>query len=523
MMIKIIIVDDRPIFLEYLKTCINWNSHGFEIAAAYMNGEDAFNNIEQDKPDIILSDINMPFMDGLELSEKVKENYPGIDIVLITGKSEFELARRAVKIGVSDYILKPFEKEELVLTLLRLKDNINKSNKIKIHRDEERELFFEHFLQSLIYTDNIDEQIVKSKMDVLGINSPDSNFIVFAIEIIKETKVDSNRWKDTALRLLDELFEYEDNHFQFFDYENRIIVLAEVNSPQILNEFKNDFDKLIDLFYKHLNLNIVIGIGSVCAKYNEVRSSYINALAALNHNLSKKLVGVITFDELPTETNTYTYYFAKKNEELFELLNQGKNEEINHLLGVVFKEINESSISSQYASIVSSSLLSVIINYIMRFDVQLEEVFKCEVDDIINIGKHNNLDNQLNILKKASNMTVTYFKERKKGKSYQVAEATKQYIFNNYRRSDLTISEIAEEVYINETYLRTMFKQEVQMTIIEFISTLRMEQAKKMIETGGYTLAYIAEYVGYYDAAYLSKTFKKYFGVSPSKYKKELL
>ena len=115
-----------PIFLEYLRGFIHWEEYGFEICAQASNGKEAFDMIEECYPDVILTDITMPYMDGLELAEAVMNQYPDISVILITGNNEFEYARKALKIGVCDYIVKPFEKEELILSLLKLQDNIHK-------------------------------------------------------------------------------------------------------------------------------------------------------------------------------------------------------------------------------------------------------------------------------------------------------------------------------------------------------------------------------------------------------------
>jgi len=149
-MIKVMIVDDMPIFLEYLRTTIDWETYGFELVCEATNGEDALEKAEIFQPDLVLSDIKMPYMDGLMLTEKLSEMYPQISVVLITGNSEFEYARRAIKLGVVDYIVKPFEKEELIRTLLKLQDNINQAIELKQEKKDELYLKRESLLRELI-------------------------------------------------------------------------------------------------------------------------------------------------------------------------------------------------------------------------------------------------------------------------------------------------------------------------------------------------------------------------------------
>ena len=155
-MIKIMIVDDMPIFLEYLRSAIDWEAYGFELCCEAKNGVEAYENAVIYSPDIVLSDIKMPYMDGLTLTEKLSELNPEIAVVLITGNSEFEYARRAIKLGVVDYIVKPFEKEELILTLLNLQDNINKAIEMKQEKKDKLYLKREELLRQLIYAKSFD-------------------------------------------------------------------------------------------------------------------------------------------------------------------------------------------------------------------------------------------------------------------------------------------------------------------------------------------------------------------------------
>ena len=146
-MIRIMIVDDMPIFLEYLRGCIDWNSYGFEICCEAHDGKEALDKIEEFYPDVVLTDITMPYINGLELAERITRDYPAISVILITGNNEFEYARKAVKLGVCDYIVKPFEKEELILSLLKLQDNIGKvvestDNQKDEHSEELRALIY---------------------------------------------------------------------------------------------------------------------------------------------------------------------------------------------------------------------------------------------------------------------------------------------------------------------------------------------------------------------------------------------
>ncbi|CAM4011563.1 response regulator [Cohnella lubricantis] len=131
-MLKIIVVDDEPLYRQYLIKSVEWEQYGFEICCEAKNGLDALEKIDGYKPDIALVDINMPFMSGLELIEHLNDKHPHIAIVLVTGHSEFDYARKALQLGVFDYILKPFNHDELMAPLLKIKDRIEKKRIEKV-------------------------------------------------------------------------------------------------------------------------------------------------------------------------------------------------------------------------------------------------------------------------------------------------------------------------------------------------------------------------------------------------------
>ncbi|WP_394925117.1 response regulator [uncultured Robinsoniella sp.] len=150
-MIGIMLVDDVIIFRDYLKSYVNWEEYGFEICCEAQDGKQALELYERYEPEIILADISMPYADGFMMTEMIMKIDPEIIIVLITGHSEFEYARKALKLGVYDYIVKPFEKEELIITLLKIKDNIGRVIELKSEKEALEAIRWEEKFRKLIY------------------------------------------------------------------------------------------------------------------------------------------------------------------------------------------------------------------------------------------------------------------------------------------------------------------------------------------------------------------------------------
>ena len=149
-MLKIIIVDDEPIYRKYLINSVEWEKYGFEVCCEAKNGIDALDKIREYKPDIGLIDINMPFMNGLELIERLREESLNISVILVTGYNEFEYARKAIKLGAVDYILKPFDNNELMIPLLKIKERIEKNKQEHSEHKEEVNLVRERLLNMLV-------------------------------------------------------------------------------------------------------------------------------------------------------------------------------------------------------------------------------------------------------------------------------------------------------------------------------------------------------------------------------------
>ncbi|MCK8060082.1 MULTISPECIES: response regulator [unclassified Fusibacter] len=409
-MLKVMIVDDMPVFLDYLKQTIDWPSYGFELVCEANNGADALNLAIKHKPDIVLSDINMPYMNGLDFTEALKEQLPLTSVVLITGHSEFEYARKAVRLGVSDYIVKPFEKEELIVTLLSLQQyhehgakGVPKKDDVYIKR--------EHYFRSLIYGKHVKESddALLPVVSQWVHKSKKFRVVAIAIESGLGSDVDFDRemsWKQSVGTIIEDLIDEGDRRFSFTDYDGRMLVMACLNETPDEEVDIDDFKRVVDIIETRLNLNVSIGIGGIHSGLDGIVTSYEESVSALNH---KSKVG--------------------------------RGHGVNY-------------INDEYVS-----------------------------------------------------------------RSKKIADDVKGYILREYQDPFFNMSDMSKELLVNQTYLRSMFKSETGMTISDYVLKLRMEKAKEMIALKDSKLSTIAQRVGYVDAGYFSKCFKRFYGKSPSDFR----
>lgn len=508
-MIKIMIVDDMPIFRDYLVSCIDWNAYGFEICYQAKHGKDALEQFKNYYPDIVLTDITMPYIDGLELSERLLEKYPDVAIVLITGNSEFEYARKALKLGVCDYIVKPFEKEELVLTLLKLQDNINKALEIQVEKDKISMGKREIELRKLIYTNHLTSHLT---FDF-------EFFLVGTIEIKKyedPSRAESIfNWEEIIIHMLKSMIVIDGKTEVFQDFEGNIVVLFNFESKKALVEYKGyELEDLIKLVKEHLKFDIIIGISDYCLKAALIKNAYYESIQALSNQYKDRKNKIFDYKKVGVigANHFYSWDVIEGINKNLETLNY------NNIEKIITEELEniEKDLKSELKSMVYMSLLSLLLSFIVKLGRNIDDIFGTAFKPYELFSQHDINKSRKKMILECYKKAIDYQKENMDTKAYFIAENAKKYVEEHYSNPDLTIEHISRHLLVNQTYLRRMFKSELNMTISEFLTKVRMEKAKQLIINNEYKLTAISEMVGYSDSSYFGKCFKKYYGISPS-------
>jgi two-component system response regulator YesN len=444
---------------------------------------------------------------------------------LITGHNEFEYAQKAVRIGVVDYILKPFEKQELMLTLLRLQDNIIKANEQRMDLDTESVLIQESFLNTLIHQEHLtNEEDIEQKLKLMGIFNHGEVCMVTAIEIDDmdqkwEAVEDRMLWKFAVGNILNEIVEVEGNHIVFNDFEGRIISLIEFSCDKNGQNFEIEaYHKLCTLIKKYLDFTVTIGIGRMYRGIEGVRKSYLEAIASLKHKFRLGNNKVIQYVEMDKPNVDIGFYSAEIHESLLLGLRSNDWENIKITLKKVFDGVRSNNLSIEYTKMIHMGLISLCLSYITQLGKNINDIFGENFFPYNEMNKKETLATQQKWIEQLFEKTINYFSNNKVTRSGKVADGAKEYIHNYYHDQELSVKRIAQHLYINQTYLRTMFKKETGMTVSEYITTVRMNEAKDLLLSGNLRLSNISDAVGYNDASYFSKCFKKYYGISPSEY-----
>ncbi len=524
-MFRIIVADDEIIFREYMRTLMDWGQHGFEICCEARNGTEALTMIKEYKPDIALIDINMPFLDGLGLVEEVHRLGTDMAIILITGHSEFEYARKAVKLGVVDYILKPFEKEELLMTLLKVKANLQKR---QVERDFEKRnfnLMKERFQNLLISGELISgEAEIVEQLKRFSIELDCSEFVVASIEIDnmygmwKDAK-EILLWKFAVSNIVSEVMGTESKQFVFNGPEGRIILVVGLDrgrgqEPDYIEMFR----RACELVRRYLKFSITIGIGNPVGSIKSLRNSYLESLVGLQNKLLAGDGKVIPVSALGTESMSIGLYPNEINEKLILALRTNDSEDVMGLLGNIFKFIKEKRLSLEYVYIVVMGLVSLCLSYVNEIGKNTDQVFGKDFYPYTEMKAKTSLEGLHRWSVGLFETALSVSDEGRHTKSKKIVDSVRKYIEENYHDSNLSVEGIANGIYINSSYLRKVFKKELSMSVNDYIVDIRLQKAKELIGSGNTKLSNISDRVGYNDASYFSKSFKKKFGLSPSEY-----
>ena len=519
-MIRIMIVDDMPIFLEYLRGCIDWESYGFEICCEAHDGKEALEKLDEYYPDVVLTDITMPYINGLELAETITREYPDISVILITGNNEFEYARKAVKIRVCDYIVKPFEKEELILSLSKLQDNIDKmlENAATARKGAASDSTYDE-LRAIIYAGVPDGSNVNLFTEHKAASSYLLALLRFDSEAFsKDDSFDSREklmnWEGLIARLLADKLDIDGEFKIFHDFENNIVVLMSFDSNELLDSYKGyEFSDIIQVVKSQLNIGSAIAL-SKAAGISDVKNAYEKALGFLSRKGFGQMWDLRKVEDENLSDNYYSLdAVIRLNKDLETLQSEDAALVINTLWDKLYR--NSDLGGNVSAMNLLTSAVSILMTNIISSGRSIEKVYGEGFSPEKYMAEVKSSEELKNSVIFLYQKRIEFEKSKKTSKNHDVAQAAKQYIESNYSDSALSISDISEKLCVNQTYLRKMFKSEMDMTLSEYITQFRMQEAKKLITETDEKLSSIAGKVGYSDVSYFSNVFKKFYGISP--------
>ena len=525
---KVLIVDDEEeIRLGIIKK-INWEEHGFLVVGDAENGKDAMEKVERLQPDIIITDIMMPFMDGLELAEYVSKVYPSTKIIIFSGSDDLEYAHKAIKINVVEYVLKPINSLELIEVLRKMKNtmdeeynekkNVEKLNKYYI---KSLPVMKEKFLVGTIEGRIRPENWIQSGKSV-GV---EFNLPYYAVGVLyndnfsENNDLKENDYIDiTTKQIVDETLSNYCNSISFI-YSEKVVIISNFKEENNIIDFINGLNEVCRSCERIVNQNVSAGVGQIAKEYEDIRFSYKMARNALHYRMVLGTGKAIYIEDVEPDNSVQLQFDENDERELLNVIKIKSSSEIEASINKLFSRIEKLLLPFNRYKIYFIEITTSLLKIVQAYDIQVEEVFGEGFNCYSHLDSFNSIvDAREWFIEKAIKINSLIKRERIDS-SKLLIESAKEYINKNYSNPNLSVEVICSQLHVSPTYFSTLFKKGTGSSFINYLTSVRLDEAVKLLNTTDYKSYIIAEKVGYPEANYFSYVFKKKFGVSPSKYR----
>lgn len=525
---SVLLVDDEEEVFQVIMKKLDWESMGFRIAGYARNGVEALEMAEDLQVDVVMTDIKMPYMDGLTLCRKLKEFYQKIKVIIFSGFDEFEYAKEAIKIEAEEYILKPINATELREVFERIKTNLDKELDEKRNMDKLRDYYMESLpvLQENFYTSLIDGRISEELIERYAQNcqielvGPYYNVTVLHISqnsSAKDAAMESLLLTVSVKKLAEEQLEAEWNS-KVMTYLRDLVIITQLSSESI-TRFTDEMDQICKMAKRVCNAYVTAGVGQLCSSPIQLPVSYQGAKTAISYRVLYGNNRAINIVEMDPQENADIPWEESYISNILKKIKLGDTKDLHQAIEEFILQMTNSKMSLQKYRILVMELITELFRFGANNQMNLEDLFGDNNDVYLQAMQLESpqalgewLDDrcckiQNQILNTRLDTTKVFV-----GKAIE-------YVKENYSNQDLSIETMCGYLNVSAAYFSTVFKKETGKTFINYLTDYRMEEAVDLLLNQNEKTYIIAEKVGYSDPNYFSYAFKKQFGMSPSKYK----
>ncbi|MFC5402198.1 response regulator [Cohnella soli] len=532
-MYKVIIVDDEAVVRLGLKNTIDWREHGFELIGDYANGREAWEAIELQKPELVISDISMPFMDGLELAGLIAAQYPYIKMIILTGFDEFEYAQQAIRLKVSDFILKPITAKEMRTLLDRVKAEMDEETerredlgRLKKQLNQSLPLLRERFLERLVAV-GFGKSEITDRFSAFSIPVPVPLQLVMVADIddfgdreLLSYEHDVEFLRFAAFDIFKETLE-RDNVLIFRTREERMvaIVSGEPNESLLYERVFSMAEEVRHHIEKYLKFTVTIGIGRSCASPEKLPDAYKSALSVLDYRFllgKNRVLSILDFEDKPSTSIAAPMDWDRK---LASAVKTGSLQEAYRLIEDGVAEMKASLASLEPCLVEVQKVALTLMNTIQELTADYKQSPIDWQMKLMDVYRFKTLDEVEAWLKEAVRSVVAAISDSRNHLTISQIRKAVEYIETNYMNDKMSLQDLCRHVLMSTSYFSLVFKQHTGETFIEYLTSVRVGKAKELLCGTSLKFYEIAEKVGYKDPNYFSILFKKNTGMTPKEYR----
>lgn len=525
----ILLVDDEEEVIQAIMKNIHWESLGFSVIGYACNGVKALEMVEEGQPDVVMTDIKMPYMDGMELAHRIKAEYPATKLLLFTGFDEFEYAKEAVHLEVEEYILKPVNAAELKHVFTQLKVKLDQ----EISEKRNVEILQKYYMESLpllqadfyvaLIEGRIQEEEIPKYLSDYQLSFPGPFFSCLVIHTSScQMPADMNPLLlSTSVKKQAKEHLAEKWQAKCFSYLDHTILIAQLKQESLISELTDECDRFCKYARRMIGAVVTIGVGQVCSKILELEQSYGSAREAISYrSIYGSSRAINRIEVVPQKVGKSDLANEEDLANLLKIIRLGTQEEVGQAAHKYLDHTFYPEKTLQQYHIDIMELLCALYRFSVNHDLTSDD-FSGDMRSLYN----RLLDLEPEAFEEWLVGICFSFREMiihvRNSSTKSFVSRAKEYVHQNYGNEALSLDCICEALGVSNSYFSTIFKKEIGSSFISYLTDYRMDRAASLLIETNEKSYMIAKKVGYSDPNYFSYVFKRRFGVSPSKYRTE--
>ena len=526
---RVLIVDDDPNTIEMIKTTMKWDEMGVtEILCSY-NGIHAKQILQSKEPEIVLCDIEMPLCDGMEVLKYVYENNIVTEFIFLTCHDSFEYAKKAIEFNAMGYLTKPFKLEEITAVIMKaiVKVNNRMSHNELIHKEyiwrKNQDMMGNSLLWAIFQkTVPNNKEKLKNIINIRNINFDVDEKVYLVYAGINKRKPSTNEYKEAdyfyilrhlTLELINNQFDFK-NAVEYTLEPYNVILLVVKESEATKDLLIDRCEKLISVSKTYMDTKVVCMVGNLidCEELADTKKE-MDALFHQEANYSRK---VINYSDIrnTTELEAGGINFERI---LKALRNKEKVSLVNYIRDFIEDSMKAGTLNSYTMNLIHQDLLQIFYGYLQEHNIQADKLLHDRVAIQMNVAAEYSTFDMIKYINYMYDRILDLISEMQQ--TTTIVTKAKIYIQQHFTE-DIDRNDVANSVFLTPNYLSKLFNKETGLTIRDYVNQLRVDEAKKFLNSTSKAISTIAMDVGFANVSYFSTVFKKYSGCNPDTWRK---
>ena len=530
---KVFLVEDEVVVREGIKKNIDWASNGLEFCGEARDGELAFPLIQKLRPDIVITDIKMPFMDGLTLSKLIKKELPETEIIILTGYEEFEYAKEAIKIGVLEYLTKPISSEDLLIEVNKAADKVREKRKeqdlkekynsemIENSRMEKADLF-QNLVSGKCSMSELLDMAEKTELDISAVWY---NLILFRAQSTKHAQDEySESYVDLEKKLIVLCESLGSIHFDR-NLDGHAILIKADSEEELEAKQRELIEKVENMLQGYKHIAYFGGVGTSVNRMTSIAESFESASRAFAHRY------FVADNKFLYSKDSNSSVSASENDEfnirdvdisrvdksrIEEFLKVGSSDELQYFVEDFTENVGDHFMDSlMFRQYIVMDTYFRVVSFVESLSHSRDEISSIDMQS----GVLNSSESSIKYIEEILAQGIALREATASNKYGEVVDRAMNYIKENYGEEELSLNTLASYVNMSPNHLSMIFSQQTGQTFIKYLTDYRINKAKELLRCTSKKSSEICEEVGYRDPHYFSYLFKKSVGVTPTQYR----